>query len=112
MVMTNMQMTAEEAKEYSDGCCVPDAGDAPKYPYGLCIRLNDGTLEKLGLAGPLAVGTEVLVVAKAKVTGTSAREDQKGESESDMELQITDLELQQAPAVSDPKKMYPNSNMA
>jgi hypothetical protein len=90
MTMVNMQMSAEEAKEYGSPV---DGGNLPKYPYGLCLSLDDDSLEKLGIEGPVSVGTEMMITAKVKVTSTSQREDQGGESESRMELQITDMEI-------------------
>ena len=39
----------------------------PEFPWGTRIDLNDETLEKLDLDPNLAVGSTVLVIAKAKV---------------------------------------------
>lgn len=105
MAMTNMQMSKEEAKEYSS----PVPGDAPRYPYGLCLCLDDDALAKLGIATPLPVGTEVMITARAKVTGTRSNEDMSGEAETSMDLQVTDMEIATG-ARSDgdiAKSMYP-----
>ena len=87
--LINMQQTAEEAKEYAD----PKPADAPKYPWGLCITLNDDSLEKLGVAALPAVDTEVTIIAKAMVSRTSEYQTQGGESERSLDLQITDMQL-------------------
>ena len=89
--LKSMKLTAEEAKgEYS--CCPTSEGDAPKYPYGLNLCLGDEALAKLGM-GLMPVGTEIMVMAKAVVTGVSARERQGGEKHQDLELQITDMDV-------------------
>ena len=44
MSLVNMKMSAEETKEYSGV-----EMEAPQYPYGLSIDLDDGALEKLGI---------------------------------------------------------------
>lgn len=91
MALVNMKMSADEAKEYNS----PEVsmGDAPQYPYGLCIRLDDDALEKLGMTALPAIGTEMMVMAKVVVKSTSAYSRQGGEDHKDVELQITDLEI-------------------
>lgn len=91
MAMTNMKMSADEAKEYSGEATM--ASDAPEYPYGLCLRLDDDALEKLGLTVLPAIGTELMVMAKVIVKSTSAYSRQGGEDHKDVELQVTDMEL-------------------
>lgn len=87
--LINMKQSAEEAKEYTE----PKAADAPKYPWGLCITLNDDSLEKLGIDNLPAVDTEVTVIAKATVSRTSEYQTQGGESERSLDLQITDMQV-------------------
>lgn len=91
MALINMKMSREEAKEYA-----PQAIDSegPEYPYGLCICLNDDSLEKLGITNLPKVGTEMMIMAKVKVTSTRAYSDKEGEAESSVDLQITDMEIQ------------------
>lgn len=48
-----------------------------EYPWGLCITLNNDTLNKLK-AQPQNVGTEVMITAKAVIKGISAREGDDG----------------------------------
>lgn len=89
MAMVNMKMSREEAKEYSE----PTAMDAPEYPYGLCLDLDDDALEKLGITSLPAVGTQMTITARVYVKSTSAYNTQGGESESRMSVQITDMEI-------------------
>lgn len=66
------------------------------YPYGLCISLDDETLQKLKLDGELpGVGEMIHLCAMAKVTSVSEneREDSNGGKKvcRRVELQITHL---------------------
>lgn len=93
--MANMMLTAEEAKEYN-GTCAPSE-DAPKYPYGLALSLNDGSMKKLGITSLPAVGSTVRITAAATVTGVGMSQQQDGDAEQRVELQITDMDLAGAP---------------
>lgn len=88
--MVNMQMSAEEAKEY--GTCEAKPGDGPKYPYGLCLYLDDETMKKLGLEMP-AVGAQMELRAVVVVTSVGMDQQQDGDKEQRASLQITDMEL-------------------
>lgn len=87
--MPNMQLTAEEAKEYSS----LGTSEAPKYPYGLCLDLCDESMQKLGITAPPPVGTKFTMTAQVVVTRTGAYQMQDGETEASMGLQITDMDL-------------------
>jgi hypothetical protein len=90
MSMINMKMSREEAKEYNT---IEANHDAPEYPYGLRIDLNDDSLEKLGITALPKVGTEMTMTCKVTVTSVSAYDRQGGEAEQSVCLQITDMEL-------------------
>ena len=90
MAQIDMTQSKEEAKEYGDSLM---EGDAPKYPYGLKITLNDESLAKLNLTQLPAIGTKLQISATAEVCSTSAYQDQSGEAETSMSLQITAMEL-------------------
>ena len=102
--MVSMKMSAEEAKEYSG--TAPSADDAPEYPCGLCIDLNDDALEKLGIVELPAVGTEMTLVAMVVVTRTGAYQTHGAEREACMGLQITDMELKRQPTRDLAKSLY------
>jgi hypothetical protein len=99
--MANMQMTAEEAKEYATGDIKP--GDAPKYPYGLCLYLNDQSLKKLGINELPKVGAKLTMTATIVVTSVGSSQQQDGDSENRADLQITDMELGAASRSPDEK---------
>lgn len=97
MAMVDMMLSKEEAQE-ENGCVSADS-DLPRYPYGLSLCLDDDSLQKLGITAMPAIGTEMMVTARVKVTGVRSREtqDEKGsDSESSVDLQITSMELSSA----------------
>lgn len=92
--MPNMKMSAKEAKEWTS----PTPADAPEYPYGLELSLDEESLAKLGISTPPAVGTQFTVIARCTVTSASQYQTQGGEPEGNSCWQITDMEV--APASS------------
>lgn len=94
--MIDLTISEEESKEQS-GVEV----DAPKYPYGLKITLDDGILEKLGITSLPTVGTKMNFTAVAEVCSTSSYQEQSGEAETQLTLQITGMELNGSQASSD-----------
>jgi len=87
--LINMEMSKAEAKEETQ----PSVLDAPKYPWGLCITLNDESLKKLGIETLPSVDTEVVIVAKAVVSRTSEYQTQGDKTDRSLDLQITDMQL-------------------
>ena len=99
MNLVNMQMSQEEAKEYTSA--MPgDPGNAPRYPWGLCINLDDDSLTKLGITELPAVGSTLLLMAHVTVTSVRSSQQMDGDKESGTELQITDMALS-APTTKD-----------
>lgn len=91
-MLKDMSLSAAEAKESTIGYAAADPGEAPKYPYGLSLDLNDDVLKKLGITTLPTVGTTMLLTAEVKVTRISAYEEQDG-SEQCLGLQITSMDL-------------------
>jgi hypothetical protein len=87
--LINMEMSKEEAKEYAQ----PSVSESPKYPWGLCLTLNDDSLKKLGVTKLPSVETVVTITAKATVSSVRENQTQGGESEASMDLQITDMQI-------------------
>lgn len=90
--MKNMAYTKEELKAKKEEYSGKSIGDMPMYPWGLELRLNDDIIKKLGVTLP-DVGGEVIITAKASITGKNARKEADGDTKSSMELQITDMEI-------------------
>lgn len=89
MALVDMKMSAEEAKEQYE----PTAADAPEYPYGLQLSLDEEGLARLGITTPPAVGTVMTLTARVEVCSTSAYKTQGGDNESSTSLQITAMQL-------------------
>lgn len=92
MQLVNMKMDPKEAEEES-GLLAAQVDQAPAYPYGLTISLCDESLQKLGVSAPPAVGSTVMITARATVTNVSAEQLQSGETEQRLGLQITDMAM-------------------
>lgn len=80
-----------EEKMYPTMCC--DDGDGPKYPYGLCINLDELQLDALGLTDLPKVGATITLQAKAEVSSVSENQTQDGTRRS-VSIQITSLGLE------------------
>jgi hypothetical protein len=89
--LVSMKMSKSEREEQSKPMML---GDAPIYPYGLQLRLDEEALDKLGETTLPAVGESVMVYAKAKVVSVSSNESTDGGKRRNVELQITDLCLE------------------
>lgn len=101
--LTSMKMSEKQAKEYMG--VAPSAGDAPKYPYGLCLYLDTDTLKKLGMSEPPAVGSKMTIVANVEVVSVGMSQQRDGDKETRAELQITDMAVDgDKPAASE--KLY------
>jgi len=89
--MIDMKNTPAEKKEMITSMVGPCAPDAPEYPWGLSISLNDESIKKLKLdISGLTIGGIVHLFAFAKVTSIS-QNDNEGGSNCRVELQITHL---------------------
>jgi len=67
----------------------------PKYPWGLCIRLDETQLKKLDLdLADVGVGDTIHLFALAKVTSLSSSEREDAKPSQSVELQITHLAVE------------------
>lgn len=75
------------------------ATDAPAYPWGLSITLDDDALEKLGLSeDDFKVGAAMTLVAKVECTSISSNETRGSDPNKSVGLQITDLAIEDGAA--------------
>lgn len=97
--LVNMKIdpAAEKAKYAEPSTLV----ESPRYPYGLCLELDDEVMKRLKLAEMPEVGGTMLLTAKVTVTGCRENQYQnaegKAETRASCSLQITDLGLTAAP---------------
>lgn len=96
MELVNMKLSKQKKKEMSE----PTMMDGPEYPWGLQIRLDTETIEKLGMDSLPEVESVVDVVAKGKIVSVSTSDAEKGKKNRNIEIQITDLSV----AAEKPKK--------
>jgi hypothetical protein len=63
------------------------------YPYGLCLDLNQDSLEKLGISEDdmPAIGATIPLRAEGKVTRVSALADEQGGGHRTLTIQITKM---------------------
>jgi Major coat protein-like len=103
MKLTSMKISKAEREARYSTLAAPQ--DAPSYPYGLELRLDDEALGKLDLTELPEVETTVMVWAKCTVTAVSATQSEGSEMRRSLTLQVTDLAIEEAstPAA---EKMY------
>lgn len=78
--------------------------DLPVYPWGLQVRLDEHSLDKLGIDTLPKVDSERMLIARVKVVGVSANEqnsDMGKQKHKSVELQITEMCLEDVPASKD-----------
>jgi len=91
--LVSMKSTRAEQEARYAGMTEPSK-DAPVYPYGLRVNLDNETMEKLKLRELPEVGKSILVLARADVISVSSNESSEGGKRESVELQITDLALE------------------
>ncbi len=104
MKLTDMKITAAEQEErdklHSPEVAGPSPGYSDRYPYGLEIRLDTQSLEKLGMTKLPAVGKKMRVTAEVKVESVSQNDrtnkDGKSVPDRNVTLQICKLGLEKA----------------
>lgn len=107
--MVDLARTPEEVKEeisVGKPASLPKP-TVPTYPWGMCLSLDDDTLEKLGLDGDLPdVGDVIHFTALASVTSASKNERTTDTGEKEVckriELQITAMDVGGSEEEQDP----------
>lgn len=87
MKLVSMKLDPKEQKQEADL-----SYKAPSFPYGLCIELNDDSLDKLGIDKLPDVDDTMIMTARVTVSNTGANATADGESKR-MSLQITEMSL-------------------
>jgi len=88
-----MKSTRKEQQEkYAVGS--EPSPDAPVYPYGLRVNLDDDVMEKLKLKTLPEVGSSIMLIARVDVISVSSNESSEGGKRESVDLQITDLCLE------------------
>lgn len=88
--MVNMKISPEQAqKDYAP----TSVADAPEYPWGLSINLDEQSIKKLGLPALPQVGQTMMITARVNVNSVSSNDTQQDGVQRSMSLQITDMEI-------------------
>jgi len=92
MKLVNMKLAAEKTKEYVEPTLVGGDTNVPAYPYGLCLRLENDQLDKLGLdIKNLVVSQGIKLLAQGEIKGVYTNEQQGQKAQQSVEIQITEL---------------------
>lgn len=89
--LVSLKLSKADAKKQSEPSTL--ATEAPRYPWGLSLRLDDATIEKLGLETLPKVGTSMTLIATVEVTGVSSNEHQGGKNR-EVNLQLVEACLE------------------
>lgn len=91
MKLVSMKLSAEKAKSMTEPAMT--SKDAPAYPYGLRISLENDALKKLKIDPLPAVGDTLQLVALVEIVEVSQRDSADGGERRSMGLQITEMAL-------------------
>lgn len=105
--LTSLKMSKKEAKSDMGmpmGASDMSGDNLPRYPYGTKVRLEKEALDKLDCdPADYKVGDVLMIQARVEVVGTSIRENQGGKEYKELELQITDMSMEQDKATKKAK---------
>lgn len=92
--LTSMKRTKKDTKKSKDLCCPTSCGPTDAYPYGLQVRLENESLDKLDLDSLPKVGTKLTLTAEVEVSSVSERDNSGSDGPfRSLELQITKMSL-------------------
>lgn len=84
-----MKLTKKDKSDLKESAVL---SEAPEFPWGLSVNLDEDSLEKLKVEKLPEVGDEFEMIATVKATAVSENEDEDGTRRS-VSLQITDMAL-------------------
>ena len=99
--LVDMKYTKAEAKAEATKYDSPSS--QPEYPWGLCLRLEDDELTKLGIKGLPEVGGEYHLQVIAKVQSASQSNMADGQTQRSVSLQVTMIGIELAESAEDEK---------
>lgn len=96
--MIDLAITPEERKGSMPAIADANPENMPKYPWGTAIRLENETLEKLGVdISDWEVGDNFEILCEVKVTSKSENDTENGGKRCCAELQITSIGAESEP---------------
>lgn len=100
MEMKNMKMSNEEKADMKASM----VAEAPPYPYGLSVNLDEDSIAKLGMGQMPAAGSKMMLHALCEVRDVSISDTTEGGKRRHLCLQITDMGLDPEKEQQDPAK--------
>jgi hypothetical protein len=88
MKPVDMARSKAERKKSMDTCAVGIESEGPDYPYGLELRLENDSLDKLGMSSLPKVGKKVSITATGVVTSVSQNESSKGNGHANRSVSV------------------------
>lgn len=92
MKMADMKMSKAQKKDMMPTTA---ESESPSYPYGLTLRLDSASLDKLGMSKLPKVGAKVMVHAMGVVTSVSQHENKNNDSRN-VEIQLQEMGMEGA----------------
>lgn len=89
--LTDMKLPKREKNTHAEVACDSPDEDAPRYPYGLTITLDDPEISKLNLKLPEA-GEQYIVLGVGSVTRVSQTDNKRGKDRS-ITIQLEKIEV-------------------
>ena len=92
--MKDLARSTSEKKEAANQFAISNKpSDQPDYPYGLTLRFESDTLDKLGVKELPTPGEPMQLSVKANVVSVRSSKDEKGPERRVVELQVTHAEI-------------------
>ena len=94
--MIDMALSDKESADMVSPATAPTKPKGPRYPYGLCVSLDNESMKKLGLSTTELpdIGDMIHFMAMATVTSVSSNKVEGGEDCCRVELQITHMSFE------------------
>lgn len=93
-ILTSMKRTKKGMKKSSKGSMCEPCGVSDAYPYGLEVRLEDESLDKLDIEELPKAGTKMTLTAEVEVSGSSSSARMGEDPHRSLTLQITKMALE------------------
>ncbi len=105
--MKNMALKESEIKDHALPSVLSSGKvDQPRYPYGLCISLEEESLQKLEIKSLPPVGHSMVISVRVEVVSTGEHDSKEQGVRRSLSLQITDIDMGGAKKEVDLEKLY------
>jgi hypothetical protein len=110
--MVDMAYTEQEKQEAADSGCALSPEFQPKYPYGLCISMDEQSMDKIGLdLDGVNIGDMLHLHCLARLTSMSMNESDSGRK-GRIELQITHISAEDEDDENEEEEAKPRKQLS